>query len=204
LPKDLFVSLSSEVLPEYREYERGITTWLNAYVGPLIRRYLERLAAALGSNLTLGVMQSSGLTCDAGFASRRAVNLLLSGPAGGLQGARLVAEAAGRDRLISFDMGGTSTDVGLIDGELTLSSEGAIDRYPVSVPMVDMHTIGAGGGSIAYIDSGGLLHVGPESAGADPGPVCYGRAGSKPTVTDANVVLGRLPATTKLGGNMEL
>lgn len=200
----LFISLSSEVLPEYREYERGITTWLNAYVGPLMQRHLQRLRAALGARWSLGVMQSAGITCDAEFAGRRAVNLLLSGPAGGLQGAKTIAALANRDRLISFDMGGTSTDVALIDRELGLTNEGIVGRYPVGVLMVDMHTIGAGGGSIASVDAGGLLHIGPESAGADPGPACYGRGGSAPTVTDAHLVVGHLPSDTRLGGHLAL
>jgi N-methylhydantoinase A len=204
LPPELFVSLSSEVLPEFREYERGITTWLNAYVGPLMQGYLQNLNQALGSRPSLCVMQSSGLTCDVEFAGRRAVNLLLSGPAGGLRGAQAVAHGAGRHRILSFDMGGTSTDVALVDGELQLTGAGVIGGYPVAVPMVDVHSIGAGGGSVAMVDAGGLLRVGPESAGADPGPACYGRGGKRPTVTDAQVVLGRLPAGVRLAGSLAL
>jgi len=203
LPDSLFVSRSSEVLPEYGEYERGIATWLNAWVGPLVEGYLGRLTAGLpGARIT--VMQSSGSTVAAAEAGRRAVRLLLSGPAGGLVGARTIARLAGRERLLSFDMGGTSTDVALIDGELTLTSEGRIGPWPVPVPMVDMHTIGAGGGSIAFIDAGGALQVGPESAGADPGPACYGRGGERPTVTDANLLLGRLRPDAFLGGGIQL
>jgi len=149
-------------------------------------------------------MQSSGETVAAAQAGGLAVHMLLSGPAGGLAGARYVARLAGREQLLSFDMGGTSTDVALIDGEIRLTTEGHIGRYPVGVPMVDMHTIGAGGGSIARMDAGGLLQVGPESAGADPGPACYGRGGRAPTVTDANLVLGRLRADAFLGGAMTL
>ncbi|OOZ39904.1 hypothetical protein BOW53_09905 [Solemya pervernicosa gill symbiont] len=130
--------------------------------------------------------------------------MLLSGPAGGLRGAQFIGELAGRERLLTFDMGGTSTDVALIDGEVQLTGEGEIAGYPVGVPMVDMHTIGAGGGSIATVDAGGMLQVGPESAGADPGPACYGRGGSRVTVTDANLVLGRLQPDAFLGGNMSL
>jgi N-methylhydantoinase A len=149
-------------------------------------------------------MQSSAMTLRADQAARRAVNLLLSGPAGGLMGARRVAAELGLERLLSFDMGGTSTDVALIDGRINLTSEGHIGPYPVAVPMVEMHTIGAGGGSIARIDEGGMLAVGPQSSGAEPGPACYGRGGESVTVTDANLVLGRLPRSVRLGGSMAL
>lgn len=203
LPDKLFVSRSSDVLPEYREYERGIATWLNAWVGPLVEGYVARLQAAV-SPAPVSVMQSSGQTISAGQAARRAVRLLLSGPAGGLTGVRRVARELGIARLLSFDMGGTSTDVALIDGSVSLTSEGSIGGYPVAVPMVDMHTIGAGGGSIARVDEGGMLHVGPESAGADPGPACYGRGGRRATVTDAHLVLGRLRPGAFLGGDMQL
>lgn len=198
-----FITCSSEILPEYREYERGIATWLNASLGPLVRDYLLRLrAGTLPSRLS--VMQSSGGTIDAGQASRRAVNLLLSGPAGGLAAAAFLAELTGQRKLVTFDMGGTSTDVALVDGGIGLTSEGTIGPYPVAVPMVDMHTIGAGGGSIAMVDAGGLLQVGPRSAGANPGPACYGQGGKFATVTDANLVLGRLQADAFLGGAMQL
>ncbi len=203
LPDSLFVSRSSAVLPEYREYERGITTWLNASVGPLVQGYLDRLEDAV-SPAGLTVMQSDGGTLAARRAGRHAVHMLLSGPAGGLTGARHVAGLSGHTRLMTFDMGGTSSDVALIDGDIELTSEGRIAGYPVGVPMVDMHTIGAGGGSIASIDAGGLLQVGPESAGADPGPACYGRGGTRPTVTDANLILGRLQPDAFLGGRMRL
>lgn len=203
LPADLFVSRSSAVLPEYREYERGITTWLNSYVGPLVQGYLSRLGERLQPD-ALAVMRSSGETCAAAEAGQEAVHLLLSGPAGGLAGARHVARLAGCERVLTFDMGGTSTDVALIDGDIALSSDSRIGEYPVGVPMVDMHTIGAGGGSIARVDAGGMLLVGPESAGADPGPVCYDRGGRQVTVTDANLVLGRLPAGTRLSGGLHL
>ena len=204
LPKGLFVSLSSQVLPEYREYERGIATFLNAYVGPLVLGYLKRLQQGLGPDTRLSVMQSAGGTIDAAQAGEQAVTMLLSGPAGGLTGARVTAATAGRRQLLSFDMGGTSTDVALIDGEPALTTEGHLGRYPVAVPMVDMHTIGAGGGSIATVDGGGLLQVGPESAGAAPGPACYGNGGRHATVTDANLVLGRLLPESFLGGAMTL
>ena len=203
MPTGLFVSRSSMVLPEYREYERGMTTWLNAYVGPLVERYLARLSAHLAPG-KLAVMQSAGGTLGAEQAGRQAVHLLLSGPAAGLVGARFVAEAAGQPRVMTLDMGGTSTDVALIDGEVELTSEGRIGPYPLAVPMVDMHTIGAGGGSIATVDAGGALQVGPQSAGAQPGPACYGRGGREATVTDANLVLGRLPVDARLGGSMQL
>ena len=199
----IFVCRSSEVLPEVGEYERGMATWLNARVGPLMHRYLSALAARLAP-ARLAVMQSSGVSAAPDFAARHAVNLLLSGPAGGLLGARHVAALAGCEHLLTFDMGGTSTDVALIDGELALTTEGAVGAYPVAVPMVDMHTIGAGGGSLARVDAAGLLHVGPQSAGAAPGPACYGLGGEAATVTDANVVLGRLPAGLELGGRLRI
>ena len=203
LPEGLFVSRSSQVLPEYREYERGIATWLNAWIGPLVAGYLECLNTALAP-APVAVMQSSGGTVSAAKAGEKAVHLLLSGPAGGLMGARFIGQQTQQAQLLTFDMGGTSTDVALIDGDIGLTSEGHIGPWPVAVPMVDMHTIGAGGGSIAAIDSGGLLQVGPESAGASPGPACYGQGGELPTVTDANLVLGRLQPDAFLGGSMSL
>lgn len=202
-PGRRFISRSSFVLPQYREYERGIATWLNAWLGPRVEGYLERLQAGVAP-CSLAIMQSSGGTMASEVASKRAVNLLISGPAGGLAGATAVAQAAGFERLLTFDMGGTSTDVALIDGEVELSSEGRLGPWPVAVPMLDIHTIGAGGGSIASIDAGGALTVGPESAGAAPGPACYGRGGMAATVTDANVVLGRLPGHAALGGSLTL
>ena len=203
LPEHLFVSRSSFILPEQGEYERGIATWLNAWVGPRVEGYLQRLTRAV-SPAPVHVMQSSALTIDATQAARRAVNLLLSGPAGGLMGALAVGEQLGCSRLLTLDMGGTSTDVALIDGQVNLTSEGRVGPYPVAVPMVDMHTIGAGGGSIARVDEGGMLTVGPESAGAEPGPACYARGGQQATVTDANLVLGRLRPAAFLGGGMPL
>jgi len=203
LPADCFISLSSRVLSEYREYERGMATCLNASVGPLMQGYLNRLVQAAELD-SVAVMQSSAATVAADKAGELAVHLLLSRPAGGLKGAEFVAAASGYDRLLTFDMGGTSTDVALVDGGITLTSEGQVGDYPVAVPMVDMHTIGAGGGSLAYVDAGGLLQVGPESAGASPGPACYAKGGTRATVTDANLVLGRLPASASLGGSMAL
>ncbi len=203
LPAGLFVSRSSAVLPVTGEYERGMATWLNAWLGPLVARYVERLCRGLPGAL-VAVMQSSGEAVAADQVADQAVRLLLSGPAGGLAGAGFVGRLAGRERLLTFDMGGTSTDVALVDGTPGLTTEGRIAGYPVAVPMVDMHTIGAGGGSIARLDPGGRLLVGPESAGAEPGPACYGKGGDLPTVTDANLVLGRLRPEAFLGGRMEL
>jgi len=203
LPAGLFVSRSSAVLPVTGEYERGIATWLNAWLGPLVARYVERLCRGL-PGVRVAVMQSSGEAVAADQTADQAVRLLLSGPAGGLAGAGFVGRLAGRDKLLTFDMGGTSTDVALVDGAPGLTTEGRIAGYPVAVPMVDMHTIGAGGGSIARLDPGGRLLVGPESAGAEPGPACYGKGGEMPTVTDANLVLGRLCPEAFLGGRMTL
>ena len=203
IPESIFVSRSSEVLAEYKEYERGIATWLNSYVGPLVQNYLHRLQDAL-PQATIAVMQSAGGTIAAELAGQQAVHMLLSGPAGGLAAAKFMGDITSQQGLLTFDMGGTSTDVAMIDGELQLTNEGEIAGYPVAIPMVDMHTIGAGGGSIASVDAGGLLQVGPESAGADPGPACYGNGGRVATVTDANLVLGRLRADAFLGGGMQL
>ena len=203
LPAGLFVSLSSRVLPEIREYERGMATWLNAWIGPPVAGYLGRLRAGL-PGARIAVMQSSGDTVDAAQAADQAVRMLLSGPAGGLVAARHIGVAGTHSGLLTFDMGGTSTDVALVQGEPLLTGEGRIGPYPVAVPMVDMHTIGAGGGSIAWVDAGGMLQVGPQSAGAEPGPACYGRGGRLPTVTDANLLLGRLQPDAFLGGRMGL
>ena len=203
MPEGVFVSLSSRVLPEIGEYERGMATWLNAWIGPRVAGYLERLGGALGT-VSVSVMQSSGDSVAAQQAAGNAVRMLLSGPAGGLIAAREIGGQAGHDRLLTFDMGGTSTDVALVDGEPRLTTDGRIARYPVAVPMVDMHTIGAGGGSVAWLDVGGMLRVGPQSAGADPGPACYGRGGCQPTVTDANLLLGRLQPDALLAGEMQL
>lgn len=203
LPEDKFVSLSHEVLAEYREYERASTTFLNAYVGPLVQRYLTRLKMELAPK-HLFVMHSAGGVMEAEAAGQQAVRLVLSGPAGGLVAAEHVGSQLGENRLITFDMGGTSTDVSLVNGETVNTTEGSVAGLPVSVPMLDIHTIGAGGGSKAWIDEAGLPQVGPESAGAMPGPACYGRGGVDPTVTDANLVLGRIPATAMLAGNLPL
>jgi N-methylhydantoinase A/oxoprolinase/acetone carboxylase beta subunit len=196
----LAVSTSSEVLPEYREFERWSTTVVNAYVTPLIDRYLGRLESQLSK---LSIMQSNGGSISAAAARAQAVRTVLSGPAAGVVGARAVAREAGFRRIISFDMGGTSTDVSLVDDAIATSTESRIGDFPVRLPVIDIHTVGAGGGSIAAIDSGGALRVGPRSAGAAPGPACYG-TGTELTVTDANLLLGRLDADHFLGGRMRL
>jgi len=203
LPDDLFVSLSHEVLAEYREYERAATTFLNAYVGPLVQRYLKRLQRSL-SPKHLFVMHSGGGVMQADLAGEQAVRLVLSGPAGGIVAAQAVGRQLGVEHLLSFDMGGTSTDVALIRGTAAMTTEGHIAGMPVSLPMLDIHTIGAGGGSLAWIDAAGLPQVGPESAGAVPGPVCYGQGGIEPAVTDANLLLGRIPADARLAGSLSL
>ena len=203
LPKELFISRSSQVLPEIREYERGMATWLNSYVGPGVGHYMGRLHTAL-PNACLDIMQSHGGTLPGHLAAPNAVRLLLSGPAAGLAAALEIGKRAGTERILSLDMGGTSTDVALIDGHIGLSSDGEIGGFPVATPMVDMHTIGAGGGSLAYQDEGGLLRVGPRSAGSRPGPACYGHAGTHATVTDAHVALGWIPAEARLAGSLAL
>lgn len=198
-----FISLSHEVLAEYREYERASTTFLNASVGPLVQRYLLRLKREMAPKQLL-VMHSAGGVMEAETAGKQAIRLALSGPAGGLVAAAFVGRQLGETALMTFDMGGTSTDVSLFHGEPVKRTTGSVAGMPVAVPMLDIHTIGAGGGSIARIDTAGLPQVGPESAGAMPGPACYGLGGTLPTVTDANVVLGRIPATAKLAGRMSL
>ncbi len=203
LPDNIFVSCSSTVLAEYKEYERGISTWLNAFVGPVIKRYLTRLSEHLPTS-KISIMQSTGGTAAIDHCADHGAKLLLSGPAGGLAAARHIAKQCGVTQLLSLDMGGTSTDVALIDHDLQLTTEGRIGDYPVAIAMVDIHTIGAGGGSIAWIDDGGLLQVGPQSAGATPGPACYGNNSQLATITDANLILGKLPRSTKLAGELSL
>jgi len=197
----LHLTLSHELLREYREYERVATTVVNAYVGPVMTRHLTSLATAVPRGVR--VMQSSGGLIGVRTACAEPVRTVLSGPAAGVVGALQRARRAGLSRIMTLDMGGTSTDVSLVDGELRHRNETTIDGLPIRVPAIDIHTVGAGGGSLARIDAGGALRVGPESAGADPGPACYGR-GTSATVTDANLVLGRLVETEFLGGAMRL
>ena len=185
----VYVCASHDVSPEFREYERSSTTAVNAYVGPLMEAYLAELERA--RRFHIAIMQSNGGFLSAGDARRHAVRTVLSGPAGGVVGAMETARRSGFRKILGFDMGGTSTDVSLADGAARETTEASVDGFPIRVPMLDIHTVGAGGGSIARVDAGGLLRVGPESAGADPGPACYG-SGTEPTVTDAHVVLGRI------------
>jgi N-methylhydantoinase A len=215
------LSVSHQVLPEYREYERTSTVTVNAYLQPLMGRYLSRLSAAGATEQTsatnqrpkskdrrpafgLRVMQSSGGSISAVAAANEPVRTILSGPAGGIVGALRAGRTAGFENIITFDMGGTSTDVALCDRYgMRLTNEATVAGLPIAVPMMDIHTVGAGGGSIARVDEGGSLRVGPESAGADPGPACYGRS-LLPTVTDAHVVLGHFPGAALLGGEFKL
>ena len=229
-PLDLPVSLSHKILPEYREYERTSTVVINAYLVPLMSRYLGALAEGLKTvvsgqwsvasrktrrdqqrlttghrplTTTLRVMQSNGGSVSAATAAAEPVRAILSGPAGGVVGALRVCAAAGIRDIITFDMGGTSTDVALCRGEARTTNEALVAGLPVAVPVIDIHTVGAGGGSIARVDAAGALRVGPESAGADPGPACYGH-GEEVTVTDANLVLGRFGGASLLGGEMPI
>jgi len=206
--RDLYVSLSSEVLPQIKEYERVWTTVVNAYVGPALSRYLTNLAARLRGQGYKGevlIMQSHGGVAPIRESARLAAGAVLSGPAGGIAAGRHVARLTGRGDLVTFDMGGTSTDIALLQGgEPTLTGEKTVGIARVALPSLDIHTLGAGGGSIAWVDAGGILHVGPESAGADPGPACYGRGGTAPTVTDANLVRGLLDPGNFLGGRIAL
>jgi N-methylhydantoinase A/oxoprolinase/acetone carboxylase beta subunit len=195
----VYVCTSHQVSPEFREYERGSTTAVNAYVGPLMEAYLRQLAQARAFRIS--IMQSNGGFLEARHAARQAVRSVLSGPAGGVVGALFAARRSGFRRVLGFDMGGTSTDVSLADGAPRETTEAIVDGCPIRIPMLDIHTVGAGGGSIARVDAGGLLRVGPESAGANPGPACYG-TGDEATVTDAHVVLGRIDAL--LGGTLHL
>jgi N-methylhydantoinase A len=221
------LSISHQILPEFREYERTSTVAINAYLQPVMRRYLENMERALrgqgagvrhqasGSPLPstrapdnssapkIFVMQSSGGITALATAAREPVRTVLSGPAGGVVGAVATARGSGFENIIAFDMGGTSTDVSLVEGAIKTASDAQIAGLPISVPMLDIHTVGAGGGSLARFDAAGVLRVGPESAGADPGPICYGR-GLQPTVTDANLLLGRLQPTKFLGGEFTL
>jgi N-methylhydantoinase A len=202
------VSISSEVLPEYREYERTVTTLVDAFVKSRVADYVSairaRLDAAVGADTPFYVMKSNGGVVSAREVAAQPITTVLSGPAAGALGASLLAQAAGFDRVLTADAGGTSTDVCLVErGAPGLTTDGAVGRFPVKVPMIDLVTVGSGGGSIAWLAPDGALKVGPRSAGADPGPLCYGRGGTEPTVTDAHLVLGRIP-THLLGGEIPL
>ena len=201
-----FASISHMVAPEFREFERLSTTVVNAYLGPVMHRYIGRLAERLtdlGVTAIPHLTQSNGGVIGFGQAARLPVRTVLSGPSTGVVGAQAIGRAVGIEEIITFDMGGTSTDVALLaGGQCRLTGEAMVHGYPIKAPMLDIHTVGAGGGSIAFIDNGGLLKVGPRSAGADPGPVCYGRGNEEATVTDANVVLGTLNPAFLLGGRM--
>ena len=198
-----FVSVSHELIPEFREFERASTTVVNAYVSPVLSRYVETLERSLAGG-AFHIMQSNGGRIQAAQVRQEGVRSILSGPAGGVIGAEYLARLAGFSQLITFDMGGTSTDVSVVDGAIRTTSEAEIAGLPIRVPVLDIHAVGAGGGSLARVDAGGALRVGPDSAGADPGPACYGRGGRTATVTDANAFLGRLPATGLLGGELPL
>ena len=204
---DVPVSLSSEILPEFREYERTLVTVMNAYVRPSMRRYLRNLdekLKGLSFDARVHIVRSDGGLMSVERATESPAHTMLSGPAGGVSGAAFVAGRAGYRHALGFDMGGTSTDVSLVrDGEPTISRQTSLGYYPIKVPSVEVHSVGAGGGSIAHVPMTGALRVGPQSAGARPGPACYGHGGTLPTVTDANVVLGRLPPSL-LGGEMAL
>ncbi len=202
--KNVHVSVSSEILPEFREYERASTTVVNAYVAPKMAKYITTLKENLKPRDRLVIMQSNGGVISADTVVKEPVRTVLSGPAGGVVGAWKIGRLAGFEKLITFDMGGTSTDVSLIDGKPTLTTETKISGIPIKVPIIDIHTVGAGGGSIVWVDRGGALKVGPQSAGADPGPICYGRGGKHITVTDTNLFLGRLVPDHFLGGKMKL
>ncbi len=203
---EAFICSGHEIAPEFREFERLSTVVLNAYLGPVMKSYIERLAPrleALGMTATPHLTQSNGGVIGFSMAAAMPVRTILSGPSTGVVGAQEVGKLAGFEDIITFDMGGTSTDVALLQGgQCKLTSEAVVHGYPLKAPMLDIHTVGAGGGSIAYVDSGGLLKVGPRSCGADPGPVCYARGNEEPATTDANVVLQTLNPTHLLGGRM--
>jgi N-methylhydantoinase A len=198
------VALSHEVLPEFREYERASTTALEAYVRPIMDNYITQLRQKLPAKTSLRIMKSDGGVMSAETIREKAVMTALSGPAAGVLGASYLAKLAGFSHIITLDIGGTSTDVALCADELPLANNGTIDNLPLRARLLDIETVGAGGGSLARVDDGGALRVGPQSAGAMPGPVCYGRGGQQSTVTDANLVLGRISATHFLGGEMAL
>lgn len=205
---DAYVTLSSEVLPEFREYERMSTICINSFVMPKVNKYVADLEGRLkkmGVASDLYIMQSNGGVITARMAREMSARTVLSGPAGGVLTGAFISRSTSQPNLITIDIGGTSADISLIEsGTPHLTTESQIGGYPIKLPMIDINTIGAGGGSIAWIDSGGALRVGPQSAGADPGPVCYGLGGTKPTVTDANAILGRINPSYLLGGEMKL
>jgi N-methylhydantoinase A/oxoprolinase/acetone carboxylase beta subunit len=198
----LLVAVSSRLLPEHREFERMSTTATNAYLMPVMDRYLGQLDRGIGG-AELRIMQSNGGYISPSRARLEPIKTALSGPAGGVVGARAIARAAGYPDIVSFDMGGTSTDVSLIEGAIRRTHESRVGDFPIRLPIIDIHSVGAGGGSIAAVDRGGSLRVGPQSAGADPGPACYGK-GDLPTVTDADLCLGRLDPEFFLGGRMRI
>ncbi|MQG60931.1 MAG: hydantoinase/oxoprolinase family protein, partial [SAR202 cluster bacterium] len=197
----LYVSISSEIVPEFREYERTSTVVINSYVGPKVSQYMDNLTTRVEHPIR--VMQSSGGSITSQLASKEPVRTILSGPAGGVVGAYRTAKQAGINQIISIDMGGTSTDVSICPDRIQETTQSTISGYPISIPMIEIHTVGAGGGSIAAINAGGSLSVGPSSAGSDPGPACYG-IGDNITVTDANLILGRIQPDFFLGGTMQL
>jgi N-methylhydantoinase A len=205
---DAFLSAGHEIAPEFREYERLSTVVLNAYLGPVMEGYIRRLSPrleGLGMTATPHLTQSNGGVIGFATAAALPVRTILSGPSTGVVGAQALGALAGFANLITFDMGGTSTDVALLqEGRCRLAAEATVHGYPIKAPMLDIHTVGAGGGSIAYIDGGGLLKVGPRSCGADPGPACYGKGNEEPAVTDANVVLQTLNPEHLLGGRMAI
>ncbi|MBY3122296.1 hydantoinase/oxoprolinase family protein [Rhizobium leguminosarum] len=205
---DVFISASHQVAPEFREYERMSTTVVNAYLGPVMQRYIDRLKlrlSELGVPVAPQLTQSNGGVIGFDMAAQLPVRTVLSGPSTGVVAAQAVGRLAGFDNIITFDVGGTSSDVALLQGGICkLTGEANVHGYPIKAPMLDIHTVGAGGGSIAFVDSGGLLKVGPRSAGADPGPVCYGRGNTEATVTDANIVLQTLNPVEILGGRMKV
>lgn len=205
---EVSISLSSDVLPEYREYERAVTTLVDAFVKPTVSRYVAQietgLRAMLSTRTPFYIMKSNGGVVSASEVGEQPISTLLSGPAAGALGASMLAARAGFSRVLTLDGGGTSTDVTVVDGGLPhVTTEGRVGRYPVKIPMIDVATVGAGGGSIARRAPDGRLRIGPESAGADPGPMCYGRGGKQPTVTDAALILGRIPPHL-LGGEIPL
>lgn len=198
------ISCSHQILPEYREYARFSTTVANAYIRPTLERHLSTLTSSDEFPNTFRLMLSNGGCISTDNFESAGIQTVLSGPAGGVIGAYQIAKTAGYEKIITFDMGGTSTDVSLCNGGISMTTESSISGLPIKVPLIDIHTVGAGGGSIAYVDSGGALRVGPESAGANPGPICYGNNGEEITVTDANLFLGRIMPNLFLGGKMSL